>query len=80
MTLIEVSAEFALSAEFVARYGRADDATFVDLVYQNVLKRPADPPGRAYWIQQLADGMTRGEMMVGFTESPENVAATAGLL
>ncbi|MGI9595596.1 MAG: DUF4214 domain-containing protein [Acidimicrobiales bacterium] len=78
VSLIEVSAEFALSAEFQARYGQADDGAFVDLVYQNVLGRPADGPGRAYWIQQLADGMTRGELMVGFTESPENVAATAG--
>ena len=78
LSLIEVSEEFALSAEFTARYGAADDGTFVDLVYQNVLGRPADGPGRAYWIQQLADGMTRGELMVGFTESPENVAATAG--
>ncbi|MEM9566050.1 MAG: DUF4214 domain-containing protein [Actinomycetota bacterium] len=77
ISLIEVSAEFARSAEFVARYGLADDATFVDLVYQNVLGRPADAEGRAYWIGQLGAGMTRGELMVGFTESPENVAATA---
>ncbi len=75
ISLAEVSEQFALSVEFQTRYGQADDPTFVDLVYLNVLGRPADPGGRAYWIQQLGAGMTRGELMVGFTESPENVAA-----
>ncbi len=77
ISLIDISEEFARSAEFVARYGQADDATFVDLVYQNVLNRQPDAGGRAYWVGQLGAGMTRGELMVGFTESPENVAATA---
>lgn len=70
-SLITVSDQFALSAEFQARYGAASDAGFVDLIYANVLQRVPDPSGRAYWIQQLAQGVTRGELMIGFTESPE---------
>lgn len=74
LSLIDVSEQFALSAEFVNRYGQADNGTFVDLIYANVLDRPADPGGRVYWIGQLGAGMTRGEMMAGFTESDEFVA------
>lgn len=73
ITLADVSEQFALSQEFQDRYGNADDAQFVDLVYGNVLGRQPDADGRAYWIQQLADGLTRGELMTGFTESPEFV-------
>ncbi len=74
VTLAEVSEQFALSGEFVTRYGQADNPGFVDLVYQNVLNRQPDADGRAYWIGQLEAGMTRGELMAGFTESAEFVA------
>jgi len=36
-----------------------------------VLGRPPDGPGLAYWTQQVNSGMTRGQMMVQFSESPE---------
>ena len=75
VTLAQVSEQFALSAEFQTRYGQADNAAFVDLVYLNVLGRQPDAEGRAYWINQLQQGMTRGELMTGFTESPEFVTA-----
>lgn len=75
LTLAEISEQFALSIEFQTRYGQADNAAFVDLVYLNVLGRAADGEGRAYWITQLENGMTRGELMTGFTESNEFVTA-----
>jgi hypothetical protein len=75
-TLAVVSEQFALSDEFVNRYGLADDPQFVDLVYRNVLGRPADADGRAYWLGQLETGVTRGQLMAGFTESAEFVALT----
>ena len=73
ITLAVVSEQFALSNEFQARYGQADNAAFVDLVYLNVLQRQPDAEGRAYWVQQLDAGMTRGALMIGFTESVEFV-------
>ncbi len=73
LTLAAISEQFALSLEFQNRYGQADDAAFVDLVYLNVLDRQADAEGRAYWIAQIQQGMTRGELMTGFTESAEFV-------
>ena len=75
--LAAVSQAFATSQEFVDRYGALDNPQFVDLVYQNVLGRAADAGGRAFWLGQLNGGMTRGAMMIGFSESPEYKAAIA---
>ena len=42
------------------------------LVYQNVLGRSPDASGLAYWRGQLDSGAsTRGQVMTGFSESPE---------
>lgn len=74
--LVDISAAFADSAEFMNRYGSLSDETFVDLVYANVLNRAADAQGRAHWINVLAQGVSRGEVMVGFAESNEYVSRT----
>lgn len=70
-----VSEAFAQSPEFNATYGRLTNLQFVELVYQNVLGRTAEPAGRDYWVDRLNDGLIRGEMMIGFSESPENISA-----
>ncbi len=70
----EVSEEFARSAEFQQRYGALDDAGFVELIYRNVLGRPSEDGGRAFWLDQLANGMTRGNVMLNFSNSPEFIA------
>lgn len=69
--LWRVADRFASSSEFQGRYGRLSDAAFVDLVYRNVFDRTPDTGGGAYWRGRLADGMSRGAVMVGFSESPE---------
>ena len=67
-----ISQAFAGSPEFIGTYGSLNNSQFVTLVYQNVLGRAPDAAGLAYWVGQL-DGafMTRGQVMVGFSESPE---------
>jgi hypothetical protein len=75
-TLAGAAGAFTGTDEFQARYGDLDDGGFVDLVYQNVLGRSPDDAGRAYWVDALATGrITRGDLMIGFSESPEFVAA-----
>jgi hypothetical protein len=69
--LSTISAYFAYSAEFRARYGALDDASFVRLVYRNVLDREPDTGGRQYWLQQLGQGMGRSALMLLFAQSPE---------
>ena len=71
-----VSDSFASSAEFVADYGALSNDQFVDLIYANVLGRPADAAGKSYWLSVLAGGTTRGQMMTGFSDSAEFVANT----
>lgn len=75
--LIHMSDFFAQSPEFIDRYGNLDNDEFVSLVYRNVLDREAEPGGYAFWTGMLADGTTRGWMMVGFSESPEFKEKTA---
>ncbi len=70
-SLSDVSSRFAESAEFVGRYGELDDTEFVDLVYRNVLGRPADEGGSTFWVGELARGRSRGDVMLGFSESIE---------
>ena len=76
MTLAQVSQSFAESAEFVSRYGSLSNDSFVNLVYQNVLGRQPDAAGKAHWLGQLNAGLSRGNLMIGFSESFENKILT----
>jgi Domain of unknown function (DUF4214) len=66
-----VAQAFAQSAEFQRTYGALTNAQFVTLVYQNVLGRAPDTAGYNGWLASVQGGMSRGDMMVGFTESTE---------
>ncbi|MCU1352657.1 MAG: Ig family protein [Acidimicrobiales bacterium] len=80
-TLDTVSASFATSPEFKARYGQLTDRQFVELVYQNVLGRPGEQAGVDYWTGQLeTHKKTRGQVMLGVSGSLEYKTKTAGLV
>lgn len=67
-----ISASFAASSEFRNRYGSLSDEQFVQLVYENVLRRQPDAGGLAFWIRQLEQRRrSRGEVMTAFSESSE---------
>jgi hypothetical protein len=77
LCLPDIAEFFAGSAEFRAAYGDLDVPQFVRRVYLNVLGREPDPDGYTYWAGELAHGgLTRGELMTGFSESPEFRALT----
>ena len=44
--------------------------------------RSSDPDGKAFWLQKLAEGMTRAQMVNGFIDSTEwcNLCATYGVM
>ncbi len=72
--LSAMSSSFADSAEFRTVYGNAvSNQAFVELVYRNVLNRPSDTEGIAYWLGQMRRGMSRGDLMIYFSESSEFV-------
>ncbi len=76
VSLTTISALFASSPEFAARYGTSDNAAFVALVYSNVLGRTPDPAGLEFWVSRLSSGLSRGAMMTNFSESPEFIGTT----
>lgn len=71
---VNVANTFAGSAEFIADYGALSDASFVDQLYQNVLGRSAEAGGESYWTAQLQAGASRGQVLMGFAESYENIS------
>lgn len=72
----QISDFFASSPEFMARYGSLSNRDFVTLVYTNVLGRSPDAAGYNFWLGRMSAGMSRGQVMTNFSESPEYVAQT----
>ncbi len=78
MTLTQISDYFALSPEFIARYGTLTNAEFVTQLYFNIFNRVPDPGGFAFWTGVLDAGTwTRGQVVLFFSQSPENLQLTA---
>ncbi len=76
--LANIANFFAQSTEFTTAYGSLSNGDFVTLVYNNVLGRAPDAGGLAYWKGQLdTNARTRGQVMLGFSESEEFRAAMA---
>ncbi|MBP0439247.1 DUF4214 domain-containing protein [Tianweitania sediminis] len=78
-----VATNFIASAEFQQTYGTppsVSDAAFVDLLYQNVLDRPAEGAGAEYWQAELAGGANRALVLLSFSESTENQAKVAAAI
>lgn len=76
-SLESIADEFAGSTEFRARYGALDNAAFFDRIYRNVFDAAPDAAQRSYWVGQLDAGMSRGQVMVAFSESNAFRTATS---
>ena len=72
-TPLEVIAQnFFNSPEFTNTYGALTNDQYINLVYQNVLNRAPDPDGYTFYLTHLTNGtLTKGQMMIGFSESAE---------
>lgn len=78
-----VATNFIASTEFQETYGTSgtvSDAAFIDLLYRNVLDRPAEGEGADYWQGRLAEGMDRALVLLNFSESAENQTNVASLI
>lgn len=76
MTPEEVSKSFFISEEFDKR--ELNDADYVETLYQTFMGRTSDPEGRADWIDRLENGMTREQVLEGFSRSEEFKEIMAG--
>ena len=73
MELREAAARFMDSLEFAAQYGiNVSDRDFLTALYLNVLGRAPDEGGFGWWLGRLTAGYARQDVLVSFSESPEN--------
>lgn len=76
-----VAANFIASPEFQATYGNVDDTQFVTLLYENVLHRAPDAGGLQFHLDEMhVQGQSRADVLVHFSESPENQANVIGAI
>ncbi len=69
---VEAIATFLFASdEYFVRAG-ATDARFVDGLFADLLRRPADDGGRSFWLRQLGAGRTRSEVAKAFYDSMES--------
>jgi hypothetical protein len=78
--LQEAAASFIGSAEFTEKYGaHPSDAQYLDALYANVLHRAPDAAGYDFWLNAL-QLVSRAQVLVDFSESPENQAQIIGAI
>jgi Ca2+-binding RTX toxin-like protein len=79
-TLVSVANGFIGSPEFRSIYGESpSNYELVYRFYQNVLHREPDASGFAFWLHALdANIASRAEVLIGFSESPENYIQVIG--
>jgi hypothetical protein len=74
----DAAAFFATSPEFISTYGQLDNQHYAAQLYENVLHRTPDAGGLQFWVDSLNTGMSRAEVLIGFSESAENQANVIG--
>jgi hypothetical protein len=78
VTPSQIAQDFIGSTEFQNIYGSLGTSDFVSALYTNALHRPADAPGLAAWTAALNGGANKADVIIGFSDSLENRAQTAG--
>ena len=64
-----IAKSFMNSEEFLAK--DLDDSAFLDVCYKAFMGRDADSAGKAYWIGEISNGMSRDEVIDSFVDSQE---------
>ncbi len=75
--LSQAAQAFATAPEFVARYGNLSNEDFVKTMYRFSLNREGDAFGISQWKAQLDSGVSRGSVLLSFSESVEHRNLTA---
>lgn len=74
---LQMSQQFIASQEFQEKYQRLDNTGFVQLLYNNVLHRDGESSGVDGWVNGLNNGLSKAQVLLGFSESKENVSNVA---
>lgn len=79
MSLNAVADGFLQSAEFAKLYGaQPSDTALVNGLYKNVLHRAGEAAGVKFWVEALAAGVSRADVLAAFSEGGENQAQVIG--
>jgi Ca2+-binding RTX toxin-like protein len=71
------AAAVVASPELQSRFGTLDDQAFVQRIHQNAYGRPGEEAEIAVWVAELDTGASRGEVLMGFTDSSRGALNTA---
>ena len=76
LSLKNVAANFIASPEFASKYGAdVTDTQFINALYQNVLSRAPVASELSWYLNQFnTKAMDHQAALIGFSESPENIA------
>jgi hypothetical protein len=82
MSLNDVAAGFMAAPEFKTMYGATPShEDFVNKLYMNVLHRPGEASGVAFWLAALDNpAITPAAVLAAFAESNENQVALIGVI
>ncbi len=78
LTLAQAANDFAASAEFQQATNGLSNGQLVDYMYRNTLDREADAGGRAYYATALDQGLSKGSLLLDFSQSQEHYNYLAG--
>lgn len=78
VSISQVARNFIASPEFRTKYGSLNTTDYVRQLYRNVLGRDADADGLRYHVDRIdQQGVSRQDVLIGFSESPEKKIAVA---
>jgi hypothetical protein len=72
LTLAQAADDFATSNEFKQATSGLSNGQLVDYMYRNTLEREADAGGRAYYTNALDRGLSKGALLLEFSQSQEH--------
>lgn len=76
----DIARGFVDSPDFVSATGMLSTSEFVEFLYNSALGRPSDAAGKAEWVSRIDGGLSRSEVAIGFSESPEHRIQTNNTL
>lgn len=80
-SLSTIATNFLASPEFQTRFGtNLSNEQYIDRLYENVLDRDPSASEVQFYVNAINQGTSRGQLLVNFSESPENQAKTASVI
>jgi hypothetical protein len=67
-TLKQIASSFVNSTEFTTKYAGFSDTAFIQALYQNTFNRAGEDAGIAFWVDAMAHGQTKADIVKSFAE------------